>query len=160
MNILFAISYYCLTISNFSIIISNLHRGRFDPTAYQQRKDEISRDRFRRSASRSNSSSRGKDRYNDGDTIGQRSSNRWRLRIFSYCCNLTSWILSFKVLKANFFSHFKFVMWMWMMMCGRATHMICEWWETLFNWIFIGMLPSPILILLLYQFPVLGVRAI
>ena len=68
--------YYCLTISNFSIIIFNHHRGRFDPTAYQQRKDEISRDRFRRSASRSNSSSRGKDRYNDGDTIGQRSSNR------------------------------------------------------------------------------------
>ena len=49
---------------------------------------------------------------------------------------------------------------MLMMMCGRATHMICEWWETLFNWIFIGMFPSPILIFLLYQFPVLGVRAI
>ena len=31
---------YQSTIPNFSIIISNLHRGRFDPTAYQQRKDD------------------------------------------------------------------------------------------------------------------------
>ena len=68
---------YCYpTVSHFSNIMSHPYRGRFDPTAYQQRKDEILREKFRRSVSRSNSSSRGKHRYYDGDAIGQRTSNR------------------------------------------------------------------------------------